>query len=438
MSQSPHQTVVVQQAPNTSGLAIAGLVFAILGWFTFGLMCIPGAFLCFLSLFSPGPKGAAVAGLIVGFPGTLFFAFMGLGIIMGFFGIGAAATSAVSEAERARAEAQTEPQHQTPDVRQTTPATQGELVQDTSEPNPGTPTSEPLSYTIVEEQDVSFGRTIRITPRVVIRGQHSRATILATAKAVVEEITKRKSVNAISVFFYSPTADTSADGDIAVVEWAPEGEWGEADSVTTGDYSHHRYHVFAYYPPPRSTVQLAVADELTGMGVPIPVGATLGETRVQTDDQDAYEEYEIDASCDDLIAFFLQQLPAAGWASHGRPESATLSYKRGNDKILVGATDGSFWVMGDEPQVSEEVEAKQKAAVEAARAWAEKKARKAAEIEAAKWRTWTTANGKYTVEAEFGGMLGQDVLLKKKDGKTVSVPLEKLSEADRKWIAGRR
>lgn len=102
MSHAPQQTVVIHETPGTSGLAIAGLIFSILGWFTCGLLCIPGAFLCFLALFSRGPKGTAIAGLIVGFPGTLFFAFVGLGMIMGLLGLGAAASSAVAEAEKAR------------------------------------------------------------------------------------------------------------------------------------------------------------------------------------------------------------------------------------------------------------------------------------------------------------------------------------------------
>jgi len=39
MSNAPQQTVVIQQAPGTSGLAIAGLIFSILGLFTCGLLC---------------------------------------------------------------------------------------------------------------------------------------------------------------------------------------------------------------------------------------------------------------------------------------------------------------------------------------------------------------------------------------------------------------
>jgi hypothetical protein len=92
-----------------------GPIFSILGWFTCGLLCIPGAFFCLLALFARGPKGTAIAGLIVEFSGTLFFAFVGLGMIMAFLGLGAAATTAgagataaVREAERAQSQARSQ------------------------------------------------------------------------------------------------------------------------------------------------------------------------------------------------------------------------------------------------------------------------------------------------------------------------------------------
>jgi hypothetical protein len=92
------QTVIVQTGESTSGLAIAGLIFAILGWFTCGLLCLPGAFLSGLALFAKGPKGMAIAGLIVGFPGTLFFIFFGMTMMLGALGLGAAATTAATTA----------------------------------------------------------------------------------------------------------------------------------------------------------------------------------------------------------------------------------------------------------------------------------------------------------------------------------------------------
>lgn len=51
-------------------------------------------------------------------------------------------------------------------------------------------------------------------------------------------------------------------------------------------------------------------------------------------------------------------------------------------------------------------------------------------------RTWTTADGLFKVEAEFVSAIQESVELKRKsDGKTITVPLVKLSPADREWIS---
>jgi uncharacterized cupin superfamily protein len=54
-------------------------------------------------------------------------------------------------------------------------------------------------------------------------------------------------------------------------------------------------------------------------------------------------------------------------------------------------------------------------------------------------RTWTSADGKFSTEAEFQGLLAGKVKLRRVDGSTINIDDEKLSEADRKWIrSGRR
>ena len=78
-------------------------------------------------------------------------------------------------------------------------------------------------------------------------------------------------------------------------------------------------------------------------------------------------------------------------------------------------------------------EAQRKAAIELEKA---KKEREAA-IEAAKWRTWTDSTGQHKVEAKFGCLAFGVVKLTKRDGSAVKVPLEKLSDEDREWIASR-
>jgi hypothetical protein len=49
-------------------------------------------------------------------------------------------------------------------------------------------------------------------------------------------------------------------------------------------------------------------------------------------------------------------------------------------------------------------------------------------------RTWASADGKFATEAEFLYMGGDKVKLRKPDGSEISVPLERLSETDRRWI----
>ena len=51
-------------------------------------------------------------------------------------------------------------------------------------------------------------------------------------------------------------------------------------------------------------------------------------------------------------------------------------------------------------------------------------------------RTWTDATGKYSYEADLVRVDGDRVILRRADGKTASVPLAKLSEADQAFVSG--
>lgn len=50
-------------------------------------------------------------------------------------------------------------------------------------------------------------------------------------------------------------------------------------------------------------------------------------------------------------------------------------------------------------------------------------------------RTWTDVTGQFKVRAEFLEIADGKVQLQKEDGSTIAVPLEKLSAADRRWLA---
>jgi hypothetical protein len=52
-------------------------------------------------------------------------------------------------------------------------------------------------------------------------------------------------------------------------------------------------------------------------------------------------------------------------------------------------------------------------------------------------RTWTSADGKFSVEAEFLSYGNDKVKLKKADGKVIDLPKDKLSDDDQEWLRKR-
>src|SRR4051812_8138622 len=50
-------------------------------------------------------------------------------------------------------------------------------------------------------------------------------------------------------------------------------------------------------------------------------------------------------------------------------------------------------------------------------------------------RTWTDSSGTHAIEAEFVRVDGEVVVAKKADGTVVTMPLEKLSQPDRDFVA---
>ena len=72
---------------------------------------------------------------------------------------------------------------------------------------------------------------------------------------------------------------------------------------------------------------------------------------------------------------------------------------------------------------------------EAVRKAAEEAAQQAA-IEAAKWRTWTPADGEHKVEAKFVKLVLGTLTLEKKDGTTVDVKLDILCPEDKEYLEG--
>lgn len=98
MSQQPNVTVV-QVVNKSNGFGLAGLILSILGWFTCGVLSIPGAIFSLIGLLF-APRGSAIAGLIVGFPGVAFFFLAGMTMLAGALGLSGAAVEQAREAAR--------------------------------------------------------------------------------------------------------------------------------------------------------------------------------------------------------------------------------------------------------------------------------------------------------------------------------------------------
>jgi uncharacterized cupin superfamily protein len=59
-------------------------------------------------------------------------------------------------------------------------------------------------------------------------------------------------------------------------------------------------------------------------------------------------------------------------------------------------------------------------------------------IEHAKWRTWSCADGKFTIGAKFMGVISGVVTLEKTDGQRIQVGLDRLSKDDQAFIRDRK
>jgi regulator of protease activity HflC (stomatin/prohibitin superfamily) len=86
-----------------------------------------------------------------------------------------------------------------------------------------------------------------------------------------------------------------------------------------------------------------------------------------------------------------------------------------------------------EEEGRKKAEAKRKAEAEHEAAAQAEKERKA-NAEKARWRTWSDKAGTFKIEAKFLGLVDNDVVLKKHDGKTTRVALEELSPDDQAWV----
>jgi len=89
-AQPAASTNVVVKHPPPNNLGLAGFITSILGLVTCGVLAPVGLLLSLIGLFKQ-PRGFAIAGTIIGIIGSVFLALVGVSIVLGVLGLGAAA-----------------------------------------------------------------------------------------------------------------------------------------------------------------------------------------------------------------------------------------------------------------------------------------------------------------------------------------------------------
>lgn len=97
------------------------------------------------------------------------------------------------------------------------------------------------TYQIVEQEDISYLNTVRLSIRVVVPSNITEQEVKDVVGDVVKKVTKSQDVNAIGIFMYDRIEDVDGAFTVASVDWAPYGDWARADEVKTGDYSKHQF-----------------------------------------------------------------------------------------------------------------------------------------------------------------------------------------------------
>lgn len=97
-----------------------------------------------------------------------------------------------------------------------------------------------LTYEVVQREDVTVGETVRLVFRVTVSSEATEAELELIANQLIDDETQEQDVNAIGFFFYLPDTDTSGPYTAGTGDWAPNGNWEEADTVVAGDYSTHQ------------------------------------------------------------------------------------------------------------------------------------------------------------------------------------------------------
>lgn len=204
-------------------------------------------------------------------------------------------------------------------------------------------------YAIVKQEDLSYGGIRRVQYRIQLPEHYPSTVVEAIARQIVGDLRKKSNVvNTVSMLFYGPNSSTDGAYDIASIDWAPNGEWSEAGRAS--DYSSFQLKI-SYNEPYSTNVRLLTASDTTGLfGIPLPHGSHLTKRTAAAKHAgiDAREQYELDEPAEEILMFFISEMPRAGWKKTGPYSESVLFFEKDGigSAVLVNKDGGTFTLMG--------------------------------------------------------------------------------------------
>lgn len=98
-----------------------------------------------------------------------------------------------------------------------------------------------VDYEIINDSDVSFADSTRHSYWVYPEnGEMTKEEFIATSEKFTEDVKEDYDFSAISIY-YIDNPENPVGYQIGMAEYAPNGEWDEAENVNDGDYSTHEF-----------------------------------------------------------------------------------------------------------------------------------------------------------------------------------------------------
>ena len=97
-------------------------------------------------------------------------------------------------------------------------------------------TADVPDYTIASTEDLSYGAAVRTEYRVVVPGDPTETELRAVIGDVIVKAKDGPAFNAVSVGLFAAESEVDGAYTLGYAEFAPGGEWEDADTVSAGDY----------------------------------------------------------------------------------------------------------------------------------------------------------------------------------------------------------